>query len=306
MIEYYYKTIKDSSLSTTEKFKTGSWVSVTDPTEDEILQISEKFDLELDLLKDGLDQNEVPRLEIDNNVVYIFSRVPIEKGSRIITSPLLMIIGKNFVLTISHYNFPIAKRLNAFGDTFSTTQKTKLFFQIFSIFNSDYQRLINRISKDVRRSTVNLERIRNQDIASFVRFESVLNDFLAAFAPTSKILDRLLSGKIIRLYEEDKDLIEDLYLGNGQLMELCTSNLKNIVNIRDAYSTIMTNNLNRVIKFLTALTILINIPVLISSFYGMNVALPFQSSPQAFLIIVIITFTSALLLFAIFLKNRWI
>ena len=115
----------------------------------------------------------------------------------------------------------------------------------------------------------------------------------------------LTSGKILELFEEDKDLIEDLLLNNNQLIGISKSNLKNIVNIREAYSTIMGNNLNKIIKFLTALTVVLNIPVLISGFYGMNVALPLAQSGFAFWYLVFSSVIISIILIIVFIKMDW-
>src|SRR4030042_71073 len=152
-----------------------------------------------------------------------------------------------------------------------------------------------------------MEKIGNKDIVQFVNFEGVINDFLAALVPTNTILNNLLnstaSRRLLELYEEDKDLIEDLFLSNNQLIELCKANLKTIVNIREADSTIMTNNLNRVIKFFTALTIILTVPMIASSFYGMNINLPFAEHPMAFWGILITTLVVSFILLAIFFRK---
>jgi len=154
--------------------------------------------------------------------------------------------------------------------------------QIFSRINQVYNKFLTDISKNVRSVSVKLEKIENKDVIRFVNFEIILNDFLTALNPINNLLQDLLSGKFLKLYEKDKDLIEDLSLGTGQLIERCRADLKTIVNIRESYSTIITNNLNRVIKLLTALTIILTIPTIIASIYGMNVRLPLADNPLAF------------------------
>src|SRR3990172_1492160 len=129
------------------------------------------------------------------------------------------------------------------------------------------------------------EKINNKDIIQFVTYESVLNDFLTALEPTNVILKNLFSGKFLKLTDQEKEWVEDLYFSNSQLIELSQANLRNIVNIREAYSTIITNNLNRVIRLLTSLTVILAVPTMIASIYGMNIDLPFDHSPNAFFII---------------------
>jgi len=309
MVNYYFKSVRDEQLKKIGKFKTGSWIYVEDPDKKELSQLAKKLSLETGHLTDSTDPYEVPRLEIEKEAVYIFTRIPFSlenKIEKITTVPLLVIISNNFIMTISQKPLYFIDKFLEGNIDFSTTQKTKLFLLIFSQINSSYNRNLTRIIRQVRTISIHLENIKNHDIVQFVMFEAVLNDFLSALNPTNNILKQLLSGKILKLYENDKDLTEDLFLSNNQLIERSQMNLNIISNIRNAYSTIMTNNLNRVIKFLTALTIILNVPMIISSFYGMNVSLPLAGSPMAFWQISSFTLIITLILLLVFSKNRWL
>lgn len=306
MIKIYQKTIRDREVKAIDSFKVGSWINVHNPTEEEIKALAVEHSLEESLLKDALDPYEVPRIEIEKKAAYVFTRVPYGEETRISTAPLLIVIGENFVLTLSDKSLPFLEEFLTGKVDFSTTQKTKLFLQIFSQIVSTYNNSLTQISRRVRGVGIRLEEIKNKDIAQLVALEGVLNDFLAALVPTNTILTNLLSGKFFTLYEEDKDLIEDFSLSIGQLVETCKSNLKTMVNIREAYSTIVTNNLNRIIRLLTALTVIIAIPTMVFSLFGMNVALPGAHSPHALFWILIGTGFITILLLATFIKNRWL
>ncbi len=112
--------------------------------------------------------------------------------------------------------------------------------------------------------------------------EDEINEFLSALLPASAILRRMMRGRSIVLHEEDRDIIEDLELSITQSIETCRSNTKSIINIRQAYSSISSNNLNRSIKILTILTVMITLPNIFFSMYGMNIDLPFSHVPWAF------------------------
>ena len=306
MITIYYKTLKEQELQTLEKFKTGSWVAVENPTEEELDFLAQNLTLNRDLLADAVDPHEVPRVEREGGVTYVYTRVPFQEEIEATTAPLMIAVGKNFVLTISHRSLPFFTKFHEGKVEFYTTQKTKLFLQIFSEINTTYSSFINNIAKNVRGVTVRLEDIGNKEIKQFVMFEGSLNDFLAALVPTNTLLNNLLSGKFLQLYEQDHELVEDLMLSNRQLIELCQSNMRSIGNVREGYSTIMSNNLNRVIKILTALTIILTVPTIIASFYGMNVRLPLADSPDAFLVVLGVTILVSIVVLALFLKNRWL
>lgn len=310
MVKILHKTIKEKELKEINSFRIGSWIYVEYPEEKELDDLSKNFSLEKGLLMDAIDPYEVPRLKIDNGVIYIFTRVPNKENNRVITEPLMIGIGKDFIITTSSKPLIFLNKFLNNEINFTTTQKTKLVLQFFSEIITDYNTFLASISKSVRSSSVQMEKINNKDIIQFVTFEGVINDFLAALVPTNAILNNLLYStaprRLLELYEEDKDLIEDLFLSNNQLIELCKANLKTIVNIRESYSTIMTNNLNRVIKFFTALTIILTVPMIVSSFYGMNINLPFAKHPLAFWGISITTLVVSFTLLAVFFRKRWL
>lgn len=306
MITYYYRNLRDKHLQTPATPKAGTWVHVVDPLPEEIAHLVEKFSLEEGLVRDALDMHEVPRLEVEDDITYFYTRVPVDDADRVVTAPILFALTSNAVITIMPKEVAIFDTFVREKVEFYTTQRLKLFLLLFAQVNRAYSRHMNNISRRVRSLRVRLERISNKDIAQFVNFEEVLNDFLSALMPTNTALGKLLNGRSLKLYEDDIDLVEDLLLSNGQLMETARANLKTIVNVRNAYATIMSMELNRVMRILTSLTILLTIPTMVFSFYGMNVAVPYDGSPQAWLGIIGGTLgVSALLLF-VFMRNRWL
>lgn len=306
MIRIYQKTVNDSALHAIKEFKKGCWVYVENPSERELSKLIKQLPLDLSLLKDALDPYEVPRVETENAVTYIFTRVPGRENEDGSTTPVLVAIGKDFIVTVSEKMLPPLEKFTKGEVDIFTTQKTRLFLQILSEINQAYNSTITRMNKNVRSTGIQLNKMENKTIMQFVNYERVLNDFLGALVPTNALLQKLLSGKFLTLYEKDKDLTEDLVLSNGQLVELCRTNLSSIGNIREAYSTIMTNDLNRVIKLLTSLTVIVTIPTMIASIYGMNIRLPISDSPLAFIQILGVIFSITFILLVIFIKKRWI
>jgi len=306
MINIYYRNIKEKALHKLDEFRAGSWIYVEKPTQEEIDQLTKDFGLDEGLLRDATDLFEVPRLEVEDDIVYIYTRFPFSENEQILTSPVLIAAGGNFVLTISDRPLPGLERFLEHKIDFYTTQKVKFLLILFSHINSYYNSFLHSTRRKIRSMIVQLEKINNRDIIQFVSFESLLHDFLSALVPTKSILNNLLSGKHFKLYEEDKDLIEDLLLSNTQLIELSQNNLRTIVNIREGYSTIMTNNLNRIIKLFTSLTVILTIPTMIASIYGMNINLPLANNPLAFIIIMTSIIIISIILLIIFIKNDWL
>ncbi|PIQ73815.1 hypothetical protein COV58_00480 [Candidatus Roizmanbacteria bacterium CG11_big_fil_rev_8_21_14_0_20_36_8] len=305
MIKIYYRNLRDKKIQQIDDFRVGAWVHVEDPTEEELQIVKEKFNLDEGLLRDATDQYEVPRMEVEDEVSYIFSRYPYSKNNRVSTSPILFILADKSLISISKDPFPLLEGFLK-RELVYTTQKTKLFIQLFALMNNSFNTYLHSISRETRSSTYELEKISNKDIAQSVNYEQIISDFHLALVRTNVVLKNLLSHKLIRLFEEDRDLIEDLFLNNDQLIQLSKENLRSIVNIRDAYSTIMTHNTNRVIRFFTSVTVILTIPTIIASVYGMNVDLPFAGSPFAFLGVTIAIVIVSLGLIVMFLMNDWL
>jgi magnesium transporter len=296
MIKYYYKSLRSQQVQELAEYKRGCWVYVEAPTPDEVDLLIDKFKLDPGHVEDALDEDEMPRLEKEDNQSYIFVRYAYKNTEgELVTVPLLFVFSDDIVITISLVHLPCLESFLAGKIEFATTQRAKLVLQILHQIVEQYDVYINGTSKQIKliRSRLRGHEISNQDFIDFVLIEDELNEFLAALMPTNATLRRLLRGRYIPLFEEDQDIIEDLLLNNEQSIEACNSNIKSIVNIREAYSSISSNNLNRTMKRLTVVTVLIMLPSMFYGMYGMNIALPWQHEAWFF---------SALLAFTVLLN----
>lgn len=304
MIRYYYKNLRGGAIRELDAYHPGCWVYVEAPTRDEIDFLIHQFKLDRGHVEDALDPDEMPRLEREADLTYIFVRYAFTNQEKdLATAPFLFIIGQDLLITIGPGQMP---RLNRFLEgryEFATTQRTRLVLLILDQMVDQYEVLINKVGRQISviRSRLKGQGISNEDFIDFVMIEDELNEFLSALQPTTAILRRLLLGRHVSLYDEDQDVVEDLLLNNEQSIEGCKSHVKSIVNIREAYATISSNNLNRTMKILTAATVLITLPNVIFGMYGMNIALPFQNEPWVFGVIL---GGGIALVFAVFLLAR--
>jgi magnesium transporter len=306
MIKYYYKSLRSEQVQELVEYKRGCWVYVEAPSPDEIDLLINKFKLDPGHIEDSLDEDEMPRLEKEGEQSYIFVRYAYKNAeSELVTVPLLFVFSDDIVITISLVHLPCLDTFLKGKFEFATTQRAKLVLQILHQIVEQYDTYINSTSKQIKliRSRLRGHEISNQDFIDFVLIEDELNEFLAALMPTNATLRRLLRGRYIPLFEEDTDIIEDLLLNNEQSIEACNSNIKSIVNIREAYSSISSNNLNRTMKRLTVVTVLVMLPSMFYGMYGMNVDLPFQNEVWAFAAVVGFTIAVNLVMYA-FAKRR--
>jgi magnesium transporter len=307
MITYYYKNIRSKKLSIQTDYRAGSWICVESPSLDEIQLLTNKFQLDPGHMNDILDEDEMPRLEKEGEVTYIFVRYAYtnEEGE-LTTAPLLFVVSKEIFITIASQKLPRLARFTSGKIDFSTTQRTKLLLQIMDQIVDQYESFINNISRQIKmiRSRLRAQDVGNEDFIDFVVIEDELNEFLSAMLPTTAILRRLMLGRHLPLFADDEDLVEDLLLNNEQSIEGCRSNVKSIVNIREAYATITSNNLNRTMKVLTAATMLIALPNVFFGMYGMNIDLPFQQEAWAYVFVLALTLSATVVVIVLARTRR--
>lgn len=308
MITTYFRTVRHKKLQTLDVPRTGVWVHAEDPTGNEIAGMCTKLGVDEEIVRDALDPHEVPRVEVEGGVTYVFTRVPqAHDDIDMSTVPVLIALGDTFVLTVAPQHVVFLDRFTSASVDFYTTQKVKLFIQFFAAITAVYNRRLTFIAKRVR--AMNATDIADtRDVKNFVETERILNDYLSALSPTGRVLRRLLVGNVTRFefHEIDEDIVEDLLVDTEQLEAMCHATLKNIVGIRRAHATIATTDLNRTIRMLTALTIILTIPTIVSSFFGMNVPVPLAQSPLSFTIIVGATTIFVLLILWTFYRKRWL
>lgn len=303
----YYRSIRSESLETLEEARRGSWIHIVNPNKKDLAYLSEQYGFNADLVNDGVDLYESPRLEREENVLYIYTRYCRPEGTETSTEPLLLIVTNELVVTVSRHELPFIEELMA-EEELVTTQKVKLLLQILEQLNKGYRHYLNNVSKQIFSSRSRLQKkiVKNDDVLKFIDTEEDLNEFLTALQPYSIVLHGLVSGKYLAMHSADEDLIEDIQLSTSELIELTKSRLKTVQNMRNAISTIAANNLNMIFKRLTSIAIFMAIPTIVGGLYGMNVRLPFESHPLAFwMVFGIITMLISLAIW-IFSRKKWL
>jgi len=309
MIHYFYRATDTPQSQILSKFKTGSWVYTENPTEAELEQL-QKLGLEDGMLADALDADEVPRFEIEDGITYVFTRFAYKNGSgKVVTAPIMIALSPRFILTLAMVACPKLKQFAEKGPDNITTHRSELLLEILELLLETYATQLNGINKQIRsaRTSLNARRVSNKDFVQFVEIEDVLNEFLGDLIPANSVLQSLTGRrKNLSFDEEDHDLIEDLQLSATQLIDTIRGSLKTAVNIREAYTNIATNNLNRQVKILTTLTVVLTIPTIIGSYWGMNVNVPFHNNSHAFVFIMLGSAGIAGIILLIFRRNHWL
>jgi magnesium transporter len=265
--------------------------------------LARDYGLERDLLADAVDPNEVPRVQHEGETTYFFLRAPVGQAEHAHTEPLLVALAPHALFTVGRHPFAWLERFREHG-SYNTLWRSQLVWRIMLELNARYQSSVTETSRLIRSNLASVQNIRNEDILRLITYEGTLNDYLAALTPAQAMLASVMAGKHMKLYEEDKDLMEDVVLGSGQVVEAAKAALRTAVNLREAYSVIATNNLNRIIKFLTLATVVLTVPMVISGLFGMNVALPLQEHPAAFTMIALISVAVVLSMLFVLARRR--
>lgn len=305
MLEIYFKTERDAAFQKIGDFRVGGLVYVTEANLEDLHKIEEHTFIDVADLRDSLDKYELPRLEpVGENLIF-FVRHPSDREPGLYTETLTIALTSSFVFIISPTRSEIVEQFLSSSSPFTTIQRPKLLLHILLKITQEYTQSIKRL----RHSIVGFDQtplvVNSQTIISLTRSEEILNQYLIALVPLRNLLETLAGGRYIHFYEEDVDLLEDLMIATRQSEDVCRVNIKSIRSLRDSYHIIFTNDVNRTIKLLTALTIIFSIPTIIASIYGMNVLLPFQKKSYAFPLIMGLTAITSVLAILWFRRRRW-
>lgn len=307
MMEHYFKTVEESTLKTLSTPRTGIWTHLTMPSDEELVELIALYNLNDAIVEDIKDVFEVPRFEKDGSTAYFYTRYPYDVPDvDIDTAPILFILGETFLITITEQEVPFLSPFLKGEREFSTVHKTRLFLEFMSEIVVTFEHKLTRTRRQVYKDMGRIRSIRGRDIQRLVFLEQELNETISALVPTNTWIQQLTKGDYIQMFSEDRELLESLLIENSQLVDSAQSILKTIQNIRGASEAMLTQNLNSTIRTLTVFTIVLTIPTLIASFFGMNVVLPFQKSPYGFIIVIGIIAVCVSTAVYFFKRNRWI
>ena len=311
MIRIFRRTIKDEELKSCSKHVPSSWYYVIDPSEDEKQEIMDRFGISADDMGDMLDEHERPWIDRDEGRISIIIRIPYmveEEGKTIFTTvPLGIVITETNILTLCRNETMMLKDFirGVIKDLY-TTKRTRMLLQIFSRANLYYMRFLRQMEKLIQRREASIRKLKNDDIVYLGEAGKSLLYFQTSVTENGNILERIMSGKFLKLYEQDQDILEDIVIDNKQTIEMTKIFSKIIYNIREAYSSILDNNLNKVMKFLAAMTVILTVPTIIGTIYGMNVDLPLQQSPFIFSFLIAFSVILAAGVILVFYKKEWL
>lgn len=303
MLRIYKNELDDDVVKRIDEIEDNCWINLVKPTSEEIKRVVDALGIDEDLITKVLDEEELPRIEKTDNATLIVVDGPymddINVKSKYTTYPLGIIICRDLhIVTVSLKEFSVLKEFEQGKvKTFYTYKKSRFLIQLLLKMALYYLKALNYINGDIqKREKVLYHSTSNKQLVELLDIEKTLVYFITSLKANDRVLDKLSRGNVIQLYDEDVELLEDTIIENKQGIEMCTIYKEILSSITDTYATIVSNNLNLVMKFLAGITIVLSIPTMISSFLGMNVPLgALENNQYAFTLVCVVSFLLAII-----------
>lgn len=302
-----FKTV-EGGIAVSESIENGAWINLIQPTEKELEEVLNIFpEIDPINLKAALDEEERARIEIDNGTTLILVDVPIvepvNNNVYYSTIPLGIILVHDTIITVCTKEVPIIEDfVRGRVKGFYTYKKTRFILQILyknATYFLQYLKQVDRRSNHIERELH--KSMKNKELIQLLELEKSLVFFSTSLKANEIVLERMMRLDSIKKYPEDEELLEDVIIENKQAIEMANIYSNILSGTMDAFASVISNNLNIVMKFLTSITIIMAVPTMVASFFGMNVPVPLASFPYAFpaliMISIVLSIVSAVVLF---------
>lgn len=298
MIQIYKsKSEIDPSLKVLDTIENGSWINIVAPSDEELILISKKTGVSLDLLKAALDDEETSRIDIEDDSLLVIVDIPFtemeDNSLTYDTYPLAIIHTERQLITVCLKN---SKILTDFANekvkSFFTFKKSRFTLQILNRISTYYLLYLRQIDKKSLMIEKRLHKsMKNRELIQLHSLEKSLVYFSTSLKANEITLEKMLKLELMQKYEEDKDVLEDVIIENKQAIEMTEIYSNILASTMDFFASVISNNLNIVMKVLASVTILMAIPTIIGGIFGMNIKLPItDQDPNGFSIVMGLTF----------------
>ncbi|HFE5014996.1 TPA: magnesium transporter CorA family protein [Staphylococcus aureus] len=283
----------DKHIIKTPLDHTASWINVVEPDREEIENLMEQYNIPEDFIRDPLDSEESSRIEYDEDTGYslIIIDLPIVNSTNrsvlsFVTIPLGIIIGNGIIVTVCDAENEFLENLPKRDINLKFHSRFAL--EILTTIADHYNRNLRLLNKSRIRIEKELKNnITNKQLFKLMEVEKSLVYFLAALKGNDTIIKKLFRSPAIKRFEEDEELLEDLIIENNQAIETTELHQRILESITTSYASLLSNDMNTIMKTLTLFTVLLTLPTLVFSFFGMNVPLPIDDHSYISWIIVV-------------------
>lgn len=301
-----------SGLERLDDLEPGAWIDLVTPTDAELQRVSDTLDIPLDFLRGPLDAEEKSRLDIEDDLIHVIVDIPVvehnddDRGYD--TIPLGMLLHPDYFITTCLRPNPILSEFErGVVKGFATFKKTRFLLQILLRVSSFYLRYLGRIDRETDKIERELRAsMKNEELFDLLTLSKALVYFSTSLRSNDAVLRKLVRTPAIKQYEEDEELLEDVIVETKQAIEMAEIYSTILAGMMDAFASVISNNLNMVMKLLTSVTIILSLPATVAAFYGMNVVVPLGTSPHAFALILLMSFCLSGLAALLFWRRHYL
>ena len=286
----------------------GDWFNLINPSNEEILLAAKETGIYEEFLRYPLDDEELPRVESEDDHIMIIVNIPVTGQGEVFyeTMPLGIILNDDYIVTVCLEEFDFASYMAKMKNKdMATFKKTRFIFQLLQRETNRYLRYLRDIDRrhDVTEAALR-KNMSNEGLTTLSHLQKSLVYFTTALRSNDKVMEKLMRTKTLKMYEEDRDLLDDVIIENRQAIEMADVYSNICRNTMDTLSSITSNNLNRIMNFLTIITIVVAVPTFITGFFGMNVPMPFSENPWTTLLIFVLCMTAGVCSFYLLKKMK--
>lgn len=298
MLKMYRTDLETQITQEVTEYQKGNWINMVSPSEEEIKEVCENVNIQDNFIRYALDYEEKARIDVedDDNTILFIIDIPvmeIENGGKMYsTMPIgIIFVRDDYIITVSLAKNHIIENLEKIKlKNIITYKKSRLLLQIFYSNAERFLTLLKRLNKESEIAEQILkDSMKNKELLKLLNIEKSLVYFTTSLKSNEIVMEKTMRGNLIKLYEEDEDILDDAIIENKQAIEMSKIYSDILTGTMDAYASIISNNLNKVMQVLTSITIIIAIPTMISSYWGMNVPVPFTNNPFGFIAIILIS-----------------
>ena len=296
MFKMYSTDLETNITEETKEYKKGNWINMVSPSDEEIKTVCENIGIKENFIRYALDSEEKARIDDeddDNTILFIIDTpiIEIESGTKVYsTMPIgIIFVRDDYIITVSLNKNPIIEDLVEKKIKYIVTyKKSRMLLQIFYSNSEMFLSLLKKLNKETEiAENVLKNSLKNKELLKLLSLEKGLVYFTTSLKSNEVVMEKTMRGNLIKLYDEDEDILEDAIIENKQAIEMARIYRDILTGTMDAYASIISNNLNGVMKYLTSITIILAIPTMIASYWGMNVPVPLQENPFGFVLIVV-------------------
>ncbi len=285
------------------------WIHMSNPTDKEIELVAKSTAIPEDMIKAALDSEERAHVDKEDGILMAVTDIPITEDDddkyAYSTLPFGCITTDNVIVTVCLNETSIIYDMMAgrYVKDFNIHKRTRFMLQLQYVIAKKYLQYLKQIDRASQRVQSELEKaMKNSELIEMLSLEKALVYFSTSLRSNTAVLDKF--PRLVKFYEEDEDLWDDVLIENKQAIEM--SNIyRDILNgTMDTYASIISNNLNVVMKTLTALTLIIDIPAMIGSFWGMNTGVPFEGKQWGFWVVLGINVVICIIMLIVLWKKK--